>query len=58
VITETLARSLTLEELATRLESHDDIAVRVFIEKYNASDVVYLQERLDAFETWISERPK
>jgi RNA-binding protein YhbY len=48
MLTETLARSLTIEELATRLESHDDIAVRIFAQRSIERIECYEQLMIDA----------
>jgi len=33
MISETTAKALTIKELLARLENHDDVAVRVLVEK-------------------------
>lgn len=49
-ITEIMARSLSLEELAQRLRDHDDPAIRVFAEKVIAGlDGIELAEELEQF---------
>jgi len=47
MITEVLARSLTLDELSTRMLEHNDVAVRVFAQRVIAEADELAQESFD-----------